>query len=167
MKDTGGFEAMVREHQSMVFSIGYHFLQDRPAAEELAQDVFLQLYRNLGSLETPEHVARWLRKVACHRAIDYARRRRLRPQVGLDQAPEPASAPAAGDPMLSRRLRALVASLPEKTRMIVILRFQEDLEIEEIARAMAIPAGTVKSQLQRGLAKLREKFSRVFTEVAV
>jgi RNA polymerase sigma-70 factor, ECF subfamily len=167
LKETGGFEDIVREHQAMVFSIGYHFLQDRTAAEELAQDVFLQLYRDLGKLETPVHVARWLRKVACHRSIDYARRRKLRPQVGLDQAPEPVSEPAAADPMLSRRLRALVASLPEKTRMIVILRFQEELEIEEIARVMSIPAGTVKSQLQRGLAKLREKFTRVFAEVAV
>lgn len=166
MTETGRFEAIVREHQSMVFSIGYHFLQDRAAAEELAQDVFLQLYQNLGGLESPEHVVRWLRRVACHRAIDHARRRKLRPQIGLDQAPEPASMPPVGDPMLSRRLRNLLASLPEKTRMILILRFQEDLEIEEIAKTLAIPAGTVKSRLQRGLANLREKAGRVLAEVA-
>lgn len=165
--ETGAFEEMVRQHQAMVFSIGYHFLQDRTLAEELAQDVFLLLYRNFGSLESPAHVVRWLRKVACHRSIDYSRRRRLRPQVALEDAPELVSKPAGGDPMLSRRLRTLVASLPEKTRMIVILRFQEDLEIEEIAQVMSIPSGTVKSQLQRGLAKLREKFGRVFTEVTV
>ncbi len=159
------FERLVREHQTMVFSIAYHFLQDRSAAEELSQDVFLQLYQHLGELDGPAHITSWLRKVACHRSIDYARRRKLRPRIGLDQVPEPATPSAVGDPMLSRRLRALVALLPEKTRMILILRFQEDLEIEEIARAMGIPVGTVKSQLQRGLAKLRQKLSRLFGEV--
>ena len=51
MPDRADFEGIVREHQSMVFSIAYHFLHDRPAAEELAQDVFLQLYKSFGALE--------------------------------------------------------------------------------------------------------------------
>ncbi len=152
----------------MVFSIAYHFLQDRPTAEELAQDVFLQLYEHFAEMESPAHVVFWLRKVACHRAIDQSRRRRLRPKVGLDQVPEPVSPPGCRtDPMLARRLRSLLGGLPDKTRMILVLRFQEDLEIEEIARLMAIPVGTVKSQLQRGLAKLRAKARRILGEVFV
>jgi RNA polymerase sigma-70 factor (ECF subfamily) len=62
--------------------------------------------------------------------------------------------------MLSRRLRQLVASLPEKARMIVVLRYQEDMELAEIAKAMAIPVNTVRSHLHRSLALLRDKVQR-------
>ena len=62
--------------------------------------------------------------------------------------------------MLARRLRQLVASLPPKQRMVVVLRYQEDLEPEEISELLRVPVGTVKSQLQRSLAILREKVAR-------
>jgi RNA polymerase sigma-70 factor (ECF subfamily) len=154
------FTALVREHQAMVFSIAYHHLHDRAAAEEVAQDVFLQLFRHLGGMESPGHVANWLRRVASHRSIDYGRRRKLRPQVSIEDVREPAIPASSGDPLLSERLRQLVASLPEKARTVVVLRFQEELDPEEIAATMKIPLGTVKSQLQRSLAMLRQKLSR-------
>src|SRR5579862_3346329 len=66
------FSEMLRANQSMVFSLAYHFLRDSGAAEEVAQDVFLQLYRKLGELEDAKHVTFWLRKVTSHRAIDFA-----------------------------------------------------------------------------------------------
>ena len=164
---TAGFEGILREHQSMVFSIAYHFLQDTGAAEEVAQDVFLQLYRKLPELESPAHVLFWLRKTACHRSIDRSRRRLARPQVSLESLPEQVSTARWNDPWLSRRLRGLVASLPERMGMVLILRFQEDLEIEEIAGVLGIPAGTVKSRLQRALAKLREKAGRLLGEASL
>ena len=159
------FAEVLRENQSMFFSIAYHFLHDRAAAEELAQDVFLQLHRILGEFESPEHVTHWLRRVAANRCIDACRRRKLMPRIGLDQIPEPSSAARPGDPLLSRRLQQLVASLPEKWRALVILRYQEDLDNEEIAKTLDIPVGTVKSQLSRALEFLREKASRFLGEV--
>ena len=78
--------------QAMVFSIALHFLRDRQAAEELAQDVFLHLHQHLESLKSPEHITFWLRKVTSHRCIDYSRRRKWS-QVSLDEVPE---LPAAG-----------------------------------------------------------------------
>jgi RNA polymerase sigma-70 factor (ECF subfamily) len=154
------FEDLVRRHQAMVFSIAFHFLQDRAAAEDLAQDVFLQLYRSLPSLQSAEHVTFWLRKVASHRCIDYARRRRL-PFLSLTAAPEPLSEERARDPFLTKHVRAVVASLSYKARLIVILRYQEDLTPNEISDATGIPVATVKSQLQRALATLRDKLVRV------
>jgi RNA polymerase sigma-70 factor, ECF subfamily len=155
------FADIVREHQNLVFSIAWHFLHDRALAEEVAQEVFLQLYRHLDSLGSPAHVLNWLRKVVSNRCIDYARHRKLLPQVDLEDAPEPmAPVVVSGDPMLAKRLRQLVASLPPKQRMVVVLRFQEDLEPEEIARVLNMPIGTVKSQLQRSLELLREKVTR-------
>src|SRR5581483_2261638 len=144
----------------MVFSIAYHFLHDRALAEEIAQETFWQLHKHLRSIDSPAHVVYWLRRATSNRCIDYARRQKLAPQVCLESVPEPSGSDRLGDPMLSRRLRQLVASLPPKQRMVVVLRYQEDLEPEEIARAVNIPVGTVKSQLQRSLAVLREKVAR-------
>jgi RNA polymerase sigma-70 factor, ECF subfamily len=158
------FGALVDEHQAMVFSVAYHFLHDRPAAEEVAQEVFLSLHRHLADLQSAAHAGFWLRKVAVQRAIDEARRRKRRPQVSLEAIGEPSvrgakSAPA-GDPMLGATLRRLIASLPEAPRMVMILRYQEDLDPGEIAGILQMPVGTVKSHLQRSLALLREKLQR-------
>ena len=158
------FEEIVREHQSMVFSIAYHFLHDRAAAEELAQDVFLQLYKNLGGMESAGHVTRWLRKVTTNRCIDQCRRVKLMPKIGLDEVREPSCPAGQGDFLLSRALRSLVASLPENWRALVVLKYQEEMETEEIARTLDLPVGTVKSQLSRALDFLREKATRVLGE---
>jgi RNA polymerase sigma-70 factor (ECF subfamily) len=155
------FASLVRQHQTMVFSIAWHMLRDRAVAEELAQDVFLSLHQHLAELESPEHVQFWLRRVTSNRALDVARRRQRRPMVSLENAPEPVALTPTGDPMLGTALKKLVAALPEKSRAIVVLRYQEDLDPAEIARVLGIPVGTVKSQLQRALALLREKLSRV------
>jgi RNA polymerase sigma-70 factor (ECF subfamily) len=155
------FASLVRQHQAMVFSIAWHMLRDRAVAEELAQDVFLSLHQHLAELESPEHVQFWLRRVTSNRALDEARRRQRRPMVSLENAPEPVALKPAGDPLLGTALKKLVAALPEKSRAIVVLRYQEDLNPAEIARILGIPVGTVKSQLQRALALLREKLSRV------
>src|ERR1041385_8659111 len=128
----------------MVFSIAYHFLHDRALAEEVAQETFLQLHKHLASLESPAHVLYWLRRATSNRCIDYARHQRLAPQIALESVPEPAALDTPGDPMLARRLRQLVASLPPKQRMVVVLRYQEELEPEEIARMVHMPVGTVK-----------------------
>jgi RNA polymerase sigma-70 factor (ECF subfamily) len=154
------FEHLVRRHQAMVFSIAFHFLQDRSAAEELAQDVFLQMHEHLPRLASLEHVTFWLRRVVAHRCIDYRRRRKLH-FVSLDAASEPRAEVRTNDPWLSRRLHGLVASLSHKARLVVILRYQEDLTPDEIAAVMSIPVATVKSQLQRSLAMLRDKLGRV------
>ncbi|MGD0362275.1 MAG: sigma-70 family RNA polymerase sigma factor [Bryobacteraceae bacterium] len=161
------FSGLVRQHQAMVFSIAWHMLRDRAVAEELAQDVFLSLHQHLAEMESPEHVLFWLRRVTGNRALDEARRRQRRPMVSLENAPEPVAVTATGDPLLGTALRKLVAALPEKARAIVVMRYQEDLDPTEIARVLGIPVGTVKSQLQRALALLREKLSRSLGEIGI
>lgn len=161
-----GFPDLVRQNQSMVFSIALHFLTDRSAAEELAQDVFLQLHATLSTLKSEDHVKFWLRKVTAHRCIDYQRRRRA-PQISLEDAPEPVASTHSADPFLERRVRQLIATLPEKPRLVVILRYQEDMSPEDIAEALAMPVATVKSHLQRSLAMLREKMTRIIGEVVI
>jgi RNA polymerase sigma-70 factor, ECF subfamily len=159
-----GFAELVREHQSMVFSIAYRFLRDRAVAEELAQDVFLKLYRELPRLQSPDHVKFWLRKVISHRAMDHARSAHRRHEVALGEIREPTASPSRGDPLLEAALRKLVASLPNEARMIVVLRYEEDMEPHEIAETLGLPVATVKSRLRRTLVLLRGKAQRLMGE---
>ncbi|MBM3734424.1 MAG: sigma-70 family RNA polymerase sigma factor [Acidobacteria bacterium] len=155
-----GFGDVVRSHQDMVYSIAWHYFRDRHQSEEIAQEVFLELHRNLASIESDSHMAHWLRRVTAQRCIDQTRRLRLRPRSGLESAPEPSSPASHADPLLSSLLARLVDALPDRARMAVILRYQEDMDLGEIASAMNIPAGSVKSTLHRALALLRGKLER-------
>src|SRR5262247_4191526 len=74
--DRDAFAKLVRAHQGSVFSIGLRMLSRRDAAEDLAQDVFLQLYRKLDTIESLQHLGFWLRRVAANLAIDWLRRAR-------------------------------------------------------------------------------------------
>ena len=148
----------------MVFSLAYHFLQDRALAEDVTQEVFLQLFREHETLATDQHVRFWLRKVASHRCIDAARRRKIRPRLALDEIREPVARESFHDPMLNETLRKLVATLPEAPRMIMVLRYQEDMDPTEIADAVGMPVATVKSHLHRSLTMLREKMQRLKKE---
>jgi RNA polymerase sigma-70 factor (ECF subfamily) len=158
--DGGAFAGLVREHQAMVYSIAWNFLHNRTAAEDLAQDVFLHLHRNLAAIQSPRHLTHWLRKVAIHRCIDQVRQKKVARLTALEAVPEPRAETLYRDPFLSALLRRLVAGLPPRPRMIVVLRYQEDLEPAEIAELLEIPVGTVKSTLHRALALLRGKMER-------
>lgn len=152
------FEQLVDQHQSMVFSLALRMTGDRGLAEEIAQDVFLELDKNLGRLESAEHTCFWLRRVTMSRSADALRRRKVR---GMDLWVEMEDVPGMNteerSSPLGSRLEQLLATLPEPQRAALILRYQEDLTPEEIAAALEAPLATVKSQLQRGLKLLRSK----------
>jgi RNA polymerase sigma-70 factor, ECF subfamily len=154
------FADLVRENQSMVYSIALHHLREPAIAEELAQDVFLQLHRVWSTIESAEHARNWLRRAITHRSIDYGRRRALAPAVPLEAVREPSVRAVERDPLLGRVLRQMLASLPDRARMMVVLRYQEDLSASEIAGLLEVPVGTVKSTLQRALGLLKEKMQR-------
>ena len=154
--DHDAFARLVEEHEAMVYSIAWNFFGDRALAEEIAQDVFLQLYRNLGSIESDAHLLYWMRQVTTRRCIDQTRRTKIK-RVSLDDAGEIGAIEHAADPILDRRVRQVVQELPELQRAIVTLRYQEDLGPAEICEIVGIPVNTVKSHLHRALQALRRK----------
>jgi len=157
--DQDAFAELVERHEAMVYSLAYHFFNDRSRAEEVAQDVFLQLYRNLASLETEAHVLFWLRQVATRRCIDQVRRSRMK-AVSLEDAGELRAVDRNADPFLDRRLKQSIQELPEVQRALVTLRYQEDLDPSEICRIVGMPVNTVKSHLHRALQALRRKLEK-------
>lgn len=153
--DSDAFEELIALNESMVFSIALHSLGDRKHAEDVAQEAFLQLYRNLHQFESAAHLTAWLRRTTTNRCIDAIRSRR--DSVPLDSAAEEMlmTDDPAPDHYLHSRLRNLVSGLPEQQRMAVILRYQEGMEPAEISEAIHVPLNTVKSHLRRALSNLR------------
>ena len=157
--DQDAFAELVEKHEAMVYSIAWHFFGDRSRAEEVAQDVFLQLYRSLDALESDSHVLFWLRQVTTRRCIDAARRMKLK-AVSLDAAAEVRASEHASDPLRDRLLRQMIQELPDGQRAVVTLRYQEDLDPSEICRIVNLPVNTVKSHLHRALVSLRKKLEK-------
>lgn len=155
--DAAAFGMLVRMHQRPVYSLALRMLSDRQKAEDLAQEVFLQLHRNLATLESGAHLAFWLRKVTMHRAIDRLRREPKLEAVPLEAAEGVVAEETNTDPLLSRLLRTLVSELPAAPRAVLLLRYQEDLDPTEIARTLGMSINTVKSHLKRSVSLLRER----------
>src|SRR2546428_11384403 len=119
--DHDAFAAMIGDYQGVVFGIAYNFFPDRALAEEIAQDVFLQLYRNIAAIHSPSHLLYWLRQVTSRKCIDELRRSGPR-RVNLDDH-ELAVTPRLIDPFVARRLRGLIAAPPDLQRLVLTLRY--------------------------------------------
>ena len=166
--DEAQFRSWVVEHQSMVYSIALRLVGDTGLAEEVAQDCFVELHRSLARIADTDHLRFWLRRVAVHRATDCCRRRALRPEARADEwmdehdtSGHEVQEHSAG---LGARVETLLASLPEAMRVVIVLRYQEEMQPEAIAALLAQPVASVKSNLQRGLELLRKKANVVLKE---
>jgi RNA polymerase sigma-70 factor (ECF subfamily) len=169
------FRDIVERHQSRVYSIAFRILGDCGTAEEVAQDVFLALYRNIDQLQSQDHLLAWLRKVTVHRATDAYRRRASRVEYAADEFCEEHMHFDGGGSAISQRefesagmatsIEQMIANLPPAQRSVLLLRYQEDLMPTEISALLSMPLGTVKSHLQRALKLLRSKASRQRKEV--
>jgi RNA polymerase sigma-70 factor (ECF subfamily) len=155
--DASAFAALVRRYQRSVFSIALRMLSDRHRAEDLAQEVFLQLYRTLDNIESDTHLAFWLRKVAMNRAIDRMRQESHYDSEPLTEAEAVMDQVREDDPLLQRRMAELVAQLPPAARAVLVLRYQEDLDPTDIASTLDMSINTVKSHLKRSLTLLRAR----------
>jgi RNA polymerase sigma-70 factor (ECF subfamily) len=148
---------LVEAHQRSVYSLALRMLGTRDLAEDLTQEVFMQMNGNLRTIESNKHLGFWLRQVTTHRAIDQLRRRARVQMTSLDEEAQLFSAEEDSDPLLQRHLQALLAELSPPARAVLLLRYQEDLDPVEIARTLDMPLNTVKSHLKRSLESMREK----------
>jgi RNA polymerase sigma-70 factor (ECF subfamily) len=159
--DLAAFRDLMCTHQSLVFSVALRFMGQRPDAEELLQDVFLQLHAALAQINNEEHLKRWLLRAISHRCIDRlrhdGRKPRLVPIATLPAASEPKATEREADHIAGTRLRQLLLELAPDARAVLLLRFQEDLDPMEIATVLSMPVPTVKSHLRRSLEWMRAR----------
>src|ERR1017187_9567333 len=121
------FRRLIETHQRMVFSLALRIIGDYATAEEVAQDVFLELHRSGERLANEDHIRYWLRRTAKHRAIDALRRRATRPESGADEWIEEQHVSSDASPVgigTEARLESLLRTLPETLRVAIVLRYQ-------------------------------------------
>lgn len=163
--DRDGTRALVERYQHRVFALVSRMLPADPyaAVEDITQDTFFQVFRQLGSFD-PRGAARlstWILTIAARRAIDELRRKRPGPLDDIDRASE-----ARADERATRRelvvaIEAALAELSPELRAAFLLREFHGLEYSEIAKALAIDLGTVKSRLSRARTALRQHLAEV------
>ena len=172
--DREAFSVLARRHQNRVFGLCLRMLGNSHEAEEVAQDVFLSLYRALGRFRGDAKLSTWIYRVTlnhCKNHELYRRRRghgRHEPLEGTRDDGPPRQLAAGGpgtDASLHRSeagelLQDALAQLDEDHRRIVLLRDVEDLSYEEIGNLLDIPRGTVKSRLHRARAELARRLTR-------
>jgi RNA polymerase sigma-70 factor (ECF subfamily) len=152
-------EALYRNHWPHAYRAAYLVVHDQAAAEDIAQEAFLAAIRTLDRFDVRRPFGPWLHRIVVNRAIDWARARTLRREVGAETALEHAAAPA--DRRNPRELSAGVldalASLSPEQRAVIVLRYLLEYSPGEIAGILDLPRGTVNSRLRRGLDALGEK----------
>jgi len=158
--ESGEFRRLIEAHQRMVFSLALRVTGEHGAAEEVAQDVFLELHRGGEKLESEDHIRFWLRRVTVHRATDALRKKSRQPESGAEEWMEEQYVQDNAEGLNAAvvvLLDELLRTLPEAMRVVIVLRYQEDMLPDEIAKLLGQPVATVKSNLQRGLKLLRRK----------
>src|SRR5215831_10168481 len=146
--DLDAFEALVRRYQRRVYALAYQHLRDPDEAQDLAQEVFVRLYRNLDRFDPARPFDPWFWRVAANVAASYRRRRR----AVHAELPEDAAAPARQDTL---PLERALGDLSEDLRLPVLLHYYADLPLEEVATALGISLSAAKSRLHRARGVLR------------
>lgn len=154
-------------HARAVYSLALRIVRDQRDAEEVAQDVFAQAWRQSTRYRAERgSVIAWLMTLTRSRAVDRLRGRRSRPDAPVDAAPivEVTDTAAPADERLAwaaraARVRAAVAALPFLQRIAIELAFYEGLTHAEIAERLEEPLGTVKTRIRQGLVKLRDQLA--------
>jgi len=163
--DLPAFERLMRQYERLVLVTALRLAGNLPDAQDISQDVFLKLYRNLGKLTSEEAVASWLYRVTVNACHDLRRQRR--PEDPMERSAQLLSADADPHEALaeSERSRVLELSLrmlPEKERTALVLRDLEGLSTEEVARVLGSSEATVRSQVCKARVKVKGFVARYF-----
>lgn len=148
------FGELVVRYQVAVYNLCYRMLGQGQDAEDAAQEVFLRVYRQLGSYDPVHRFSTWVLSIASHYCIDQLRKRRLN-LVPLESIVTWARSRQAQPDDIAidgeerDQLQRLLARMPEKYRLALILRYWYDLSYAEIAQVVKLPENTVKTRLHR------------------
>ena len=163
--DTGEFHVIVSLHSAAMFRTAYGITGDYSLAEDAVQDAFVRAWKKFSQFQPSTSLRNWLTRILVYRMIDLSRRKQL-PTVELSEIeskPSPARGPE--ESLLSlddrRRLDAAISTLSAEQRVVVVLRFYEQMTVPEVASATGWREGTVKSRLSRAMTTLRDSLGEV------
>ena len=157
------FETIFREAEPDIYRWLLRMVRDPAIAEDLVIETFWRVYRSRATFDWTQSLQAWVRRIATNAARDHLRRRPR--EVGL---PQSLSTPPQPDPAVSqdiaRKVRQAIAALPPRHRIVVVLALVEEVPYSEIADALGLPVGTVKSRVFHAVRRLRRRLRRLGIE---
>jgi RNA polymerase sigma-70 factor (ECF subfamily) len=163
--DTSAFHALVERHRTMVYRVAFQFAGNHHDAEDIAQDVFIKVFRSLDRFRYDAQLTSWLYRIVMNACIDFRRRQApagwapFTEDAELKMLNTPEEGPGPEDTayglQIGERLEAEVARLPPGQRVVFTMRHHEGLKLSEIAEALGLAEGTVKRQLHAAVHRLR------------
>lgn len=151
--DDFAFEELYRRHSLWALRVARRFAANEDEAQDIVQDAFLYLLDRLPRMELTSKLTTFLYPVIKHRAIDLRRRRRPEQAAEFVEFESPTTPPRGS--IDNSALRDAVDRLPEAQREVLLMRYVDDMKLAEIAAALSVPVGTVKSRLHHALESLR------------
>ncbi len=174
--DEKAFVTLMRQYRSALISVAYGITLDIEESRDIVQEVFLKVYRNIGSFNEKAALGTWLHRITVNQSLNVLRKwkRRLHQQHRSltrepnDEAPDPAElgseqfSPSGllDEKELARRFEEQLKALPQKTRAVFVLREHQGMSYDEIAEVLNIQRGTVSSRLYHAREKLKTALER-------
>jgi len=153
--DLDAFEELIRRLQRRVYGFAYQHLRDAEEAHDLAQEIFVKLYRNLGRYDVERPFEPWFWTLAANTSINYRRKRVPLPAEASDEVVDDAARLPRHDPALVQAL----AQLDPAYRLPVLLHYYADLSLEQVSKSLNVSVAAVKSRLHRARAQLRNSLA--------
>jgi RNA polymerase sigma-70 factor (ECF subfamily) len=163
--DGAAFHTLVERHRGMVYRLAYQFAGNHHDAEDIAQDVFIKVYRSLDRFRYDAQLTSWLYRIVMNACIDHKRRQSpagwapFTEEAELQMVNTPTEEPGPEDQayggQLGEVLESEIARLPPGQRLVFTMRHHEGLKLSEIAAALGLAEGTVKRQLHAAVHRLR------------
>ena len=165
------FATLVRRYQDRVLGLAYRYIGDRGAAEDLAQEAFLRVYKARERYEPRARFSTWLYRIVVNLCLNEIRWRKGRQTLALavatetssnlniemEDSSEPPPGQALEEEELAVHIRGIIGTLPENQRIAILLNKYEGLSYQEVAEAMETSVMAVKSLLTRARVKIKEK----------
>jgi RNA polymerase sigma-70 factor (ECF subfamily) len=169
---TSAYNGLVQRYQRQVYNLAYRMLGNAEDAGDLVQDTFLRAFGALASFRQDASFLTWLYKIASNLCIDQLRSRKAKGALSLDVELEEGREPAAESRQSAPEDTAVrsavqdivhhaIQNLPERYRIVVVMRHLHDMSVEDIARSLDLPTGTVKTHLFRAREMLRGRLGTV------
>src|SRR5687768_8787717 len=168
--DTAAFQALVERHRSMVYRVAYQFAGNHYDAEDIAQEVFIKVFRSLDKCRQDAQLSSWLYRIVMNACIDHRRRQLPAGSAPFGEeaehklhntateTPGPEEHAYAGE--LGQVLESEINRLPQGQRIVFVMRHHQGLKLGEIADALGLAEGTVKRQLHAAVHRLRHALTR-------
>ena len=172
--DELAWEALVRQFQSRIYGVAYHYVGNAEDARDLAQETFVRIYQNLSVCPDEERFLPWIIRIARNACIDYLRRKKVRvPMQDIDAGDLLSLRAPIADPgelyatdSQKRLVHGALQGMTELNREIILLRDIQGFALEEIASMLQVPVGTVKSRSNRARTELARKLAFLRSDLA-